>query len=309
MWNLESAWQTGLGDQATQTRKFKRLHGWLPKNQLEHFQIQLFKRKKSSRTDSQFFLNSQLSQWNYPNTKKICNYCKKLITQLKYVITHHQFAKAQNPTKAPSDLHDWIPLAMRPVMWPGRRCCWSVAWWMVRLSYLKTCWLMLIVFLLNHRLWMVVSLMMVFLDLFRRNYWLLILELWLWFLILFLLSLLLNSCWRCCGDGVGRNTEEGVEAIIVRARNDSSYIVFELNEVLSYLAVVMIFYTIWICNMYFNVSQQMTPSPKWFPYSMARGAVLNLRHHIYAIGTCECERSLEKSLIWASKAMEPKKPW
>ena len=33
---------------------------------------------------------------------------------------------------------------MRPVMWPGRRCCWSVAWWMVRLSYLKTCRLMLI---------------------------------------------------------------------------------------------------------------------------------------------------------------------
>ena len=26
------------------------------------------------------------------------------------------------------------------------------------------------------------------------------------------------------------------------------------------------------------------------------------RHHIYAIGTCECERSLEKSLIWSSKA-------
>jgi len=42
---------------------------------------------------------------------------------------------------------------------------------------------------------------------------------------------------------------------------------------------------------------------------MARGAVLNLRHHIYAIGTCECERSLEKSLIWASKVMEPNKPW
>lgn len=60
--------------------------------------------------------------------------------------------------------------------------------------------------------------------------------------------------------------------------------------------------------MYFNVSQQMTPSPKVFLYSMPRGAVLNLRHHIYAIGTCECERSLEKSLIWASKVMEPKKP-
>lgn len=28
----------------------------------------------------------------------------------------------------------------------------------------------------------------------------------------------------------------------------------------------------------------------------------NTRHHIYAIGTCECERSIEKSLIWSSKA-------
>lgn len=26
------------------------------------------------------------------------------------------------------------------------------------------------------------------------------------------------------------------------------------------------------------------------------------RHHVYVVGTCECERSIEKSMIWASKA-------
>ena len=28
------------------------------------------------------------------------------------------------------------------------------------------------------------------------------------------------------------------------------------------------------------------------------------RHHIYVVGTCECERTIEKSLIWSSKAGE-----
>ena len=34
---------------------------------------------------------------------------------------------------------------------------------------------------------------------------------------------------------------------------------------------------------------------------MARVGVV-LRHHIYVVGTCECERTIEKSLIWSSKA-------
>lgn len=45
-----------------------------------------------------------------------------------------------------------------------------------------------------------------------------------------------------------------------------------------------------------NLHGKRAPSDlhDWIPLAM--------RHHIYAIGTCECERSLEKSLIWASKA-------
>lgn len=54
--------------------------------------------------------------------------------------------------------------------------------------------------------------------------------------------------------------------------------------------VIRVYCGIW------NLHGKRAPSDlhAWIPPSM--------RHHIYAIGTCECERSLEKSLIWSSKA-------
>mmetsp|Transcript_45597 Transcript_45597/g.93066 ORF Transcript_45597/g.93066 Transcript_45597/m.93066 type:complete len:494 (+) Transcript_45597:67-1548(+) len=54
--------------------------------------------------------------------------------------------------------------------------------------------------------------------------------------------------------------------------------------------VIRVYCGIW------NLHGKRAPSDlhAWIPPSM--------RHHIYAIGTCECEKSLEKSLIWSSKA-------
>jgi len=38
------------------------------------------------------------------------------------------------------------------------------------------------------------------------------------------------------------------------------------------------------------------------PADISAWVLTRPRHHIYVIGTCECERSIEKSMIWASKA-------
>jgi len=41
---------------------------------------------------------------------------------------------------------------------------------------------------------------------------------------------------------------------------------------------------------------------KHAPADLTLWMTMKPRHHIYVVGTCECERSIEKSMIWASKA-------